>query len=261
MQSKIQICGRFSYEKPVMKSAIAMNLLLRRLLLSVSLIFCAVAYAEVKVFPLHSTNTQEVLETLRAALGNRAQVDIIQQQLVVVGDAKTLSEAGSLLRKIDRLPANLRLTLTENPPTESQDPETGMLVYTTDKNSQVVDTLEGALLSADYTKFHQTVGTDGWVFNVDNQPVAVQQLELRVRVIPPNTAEIVMTFTRYENQQRRVLGRMVAGAMGTWIPLLPQRLEASSNTDAVEYSSGNKPGEQLYLKVEKVFAPTKVGGK
>lgn len=244
-----------------MKSVIAVNALLRRLLLCFSLIFCAIASAEVKVFPLHSTDTQEVLDTLRAALGDRAQVDIIQQQLVVVGDAKTLSEAGNLLRKIDRLPANLRLTLTENPPTESQDPETGMLVYTTDKNSQVIDTLEGALLSADYTKFHQTVGTDGWMFNVDNQPVAIRQIELRVRVIPPNTAEIVMSFTRYENQQRRVLGRIVAGKMGTWIPLLPQRAEESSSSNVVAYSSGNKPGEQLYLKVEKVFAPTKVGGK
>ncbi|MET0379545.1 MAG: hypothetical protein ABW049_11195 [Spongiibacteraceae bacterium] len=244
-----------------MKNTTAMNVLLRPLLLCFALIFCTVAVGEVKVFPLHSTNTQEIVETLRAALGNRAQVDIIQQQLVVVADPKTLSEATNLLRKIDRLPANLRLTLTENPPTESQDPETGMLVYTTDKNSQVVDTVEGALLSADYTKFHQTVSTDGWMFNVDNQPVAVQQLELRVRVIPPNTAEIVMSFTRYENQQRRVLGRIVAGKMGTWIPLLTQRAEPATSADVVQYTSGNKPGEQLYLKVEKVFAPTKIRDK
>lgn len=244
-----------------MNNATATTALLRLLLLCFALVVSAAVRAEVKVFPLHNTNTQEILETMRAALGERAQVDIIQQQLVVVADPKTLGEAAALLRKIDRLPANLRLTLTENPPTESQDPATGMLVYTTDKNSQVVDTVEGALLSADYTKFHQTVGTGGWIFTVDNQPTAVQQLELRVRVIPPNAAEIVMSFTRYENQQRRVLGRIVAGKMGTWIPLLPQRAEESSGANVVTYSSGNKPGEQLYLKVEKVFAPTKVGGK
>jgi hypothetical protein len=231
------------------------------LLMSLSLA-CGSVLAEVEVFPLRGSNPQQTLETVRAALGDRAQVDMVQQRLVVVGDQKALSDAASLLRKIDRLPANLRLTITEIPPSESHDPNTGMLVYTTDKNSQVIDTVEGAQISVSYEKFHQTVATDGWMFTVNNEPTAVQQLEMRARVVAAHTVEIVMSFTRYENQQRKVYGRVVAGEMGKWIPLLPQRGNDAEPNDAeannvVSYSSGAKPGEQLYLKVEKVLIPTK----
>lgn len=231
---------------------------LMRALLVVLCLCSSVTVADVEVFPLRAITPDEAVESLRAVLGDRATVDVVQQKLVVVGDARALQDAATLLRKIDRLPANLRLTLTENPPTESQDPQTGMLVYTTDKNSQVVDTLEGALLTIDHTKFHQTLTSDGWLFSVDNQPVAVQQLQMRVRVVGARTAEVMMTFVRYENQQRRVYGRVVLGDMGTWIALLPQRPQPDAGVSTTTYSSGEKPGEQLYLKIEKVLVPTKM---
>jgi hypothetical protein len=247
-----------------MKNA-TIKIALRTLLFYLACI-CISAFAEVEVFPLRGPDPQQTLETVRAALGDRAQVDMVQQRLVVVGDQKALADAASLLRKIDRLPANLRLTITEIPPSESHDPNTGLLVYTTDKNSQVIDTVEGALISTSYEKFHQTVSygasTDGWMMSVNNELVAVQQLEIRARLIAARTVEIVMSFTRYENQQRKVYGRIVAGEMGTWIPLLPQRAgevaNSERNADVVTYSSGAKAGEQLYLKVEKVFAPKKI---
>jgi len=218
-------------------------------------LFAGTASADVEVFPIRSINPQQVLETVRTELGDRAQVDLVQQKLVVVGDAKALSDTTMLLRKIDRLPANLRLTLTEIPANTTQDGNT--TTYSADKNSQIMDTVEGAQLSLDYTKFHQQVETNGWMFSINDVPVAVRQLELRVTLLNAHTAQIVMTYVRYENQERKVFGRIVAGELGSWIPLLPESATPTNNEKVTEYTSGQKPGEQLYVKVEKVLVPTK----
>lgn len=227
----------------------------RSLLLCLCLGLSLAAEADTQVFTLRGPNPEDVLETMRTALGDRAQVNMVQQKLVVVGDAKSIEEAAKLLRQIDRLPANLRLTLTETPPAATEDPDSGTRVYTSAQNSQTMETLEGALLSLDYTKFHQQVDTNGWLFTVHDAPVAVRQLEVRVRLVGPHTAQIMMTFTRHENQERRVYGRTAVGELGAWIPLLPQSTVTIADANAKEYSSGTKPGEQLYLKVEKVFLP------
>jgi hypothetical protein len=218
-------------------------------------LFAGTASADVEVFPIRSINPQQVLETVRTELGDRAQVDLVQQKLVVVGDAKALSDTTMLLRKIDRLPANLRLTLTEIPANTTQDGNT--TTYSADKNSQIMDTVEGAQLSLDYTKFHQQVETNGWMFSINDVPVAVRQLELRVTLLNAHAAQIVMTYARYENQERKVFGRIVAGELGSWIPLLPELTPPTNNEKITEYTSGQKPGEQLYVKVEKVLVPTK----
>src|SRR5690606_33134350 len=169
----------------------------------------------------------------------------------------TLRQAADILRKVDRLPSTLRLTLTENPPSENVDPDTGMLTYTTDRNSQVVDTIEGALLTIDYAKFHQSANSDGWTFMVNDEPTAIRELSMRVKLAAPRTVEIVMTFTRYENQERRVFGRIVAGELGTWIALLPQPQTPATDANTNVYSTGPKAGSQLFLKVEKVLVPTR----
>src|SRR5690606_16178518 len=83
----------------------------RGALLGLSLLLGGAVLAEVQVFPLRGPNPEQVQETLRSVLGDRAQVDIIQQKLVVVGDPATLREAADVLRKVDKLPASLRLTL------------------------------------------------------------------------------------------------------------------------------------------------------
>jgi len=225
------------------------------LALCFAILFAGTASADVEVFPVRSINPQQILETVRAELGDRAQVDLVQQKLVVVGDAKALSDTTMLLRKIDRLPANLRLTLTEIPANATQDGNT--TTYSADKNSQIMDTVEGAQLSLDYTKFHQEVETNGWMFSINEVPVAVRQLELRVTLLNAHTAQIVMTYVRYENQERKVFGRIVAGELGSWIPLLPESVAPTNNEKVTEYTSGQKPGEQLYVKVEKVLVPTK----
>lgn len=234
--------------------------LFRPLYLILSLAFAGLlagtASADVEIFPVRSINPQQVLETVRTELGDRAQVDLVQQKLVVVGDAKALSDTTMLLRKIDRLPANLRLTLTEIPTNTTEDGNTST-TYGADKNSQIMDTVEGAQLSLDYSKFHQQVETNGWMFSVNDVPVAVRQLELRVTLLNAHTAQIVMTYVRYENQERKVFGRIVAGELGSWIPLLPELTPPTNNEKVTEYTSGQKPGEQLYVKVEKVLVPTK----
>ena len=211
--------------------------------------------ADAQVFALQSANPEQVLETLRTALGNRARVDLVQQKLVVVGDSETLAEAKSLLAQIDRLPANLRLTLTENPPSRSEDEE-GVIRYSVDKNSQSLETVEGAQVSLDYSKFHQQPQSDGWLFTINETPVAVRQMEMSVRLIAKRTARITMAYTRYENQERKVYGRIVTGELGHWIPLLPQLLPQGSvsiESEGTTYTSGNKPGEQLYLRIDRVF--------
>src|SRR5690606_21516114 len=188
----------------------------------------------------------QVLEIMRSALGDRAQVEIVQQKLVIIGDEKTLAEAKKLLPQIDRLPTNLRLTLTENPPTEAVDPGSGVITYNVDKNTQTLETVEGAQVSLDFTKFHQQAETNGWLFSVNEQPVAVQSLEMNVRLIGARTVKVMMSFARYENQQRRVYGRVVTGELGTWIALLPQSSvtisEGDGTGESFRYRSGNKPG-------------------
>ena len=234
-----------------------MNNFIRTLLLCVSLATLQTAWAGAEVFPLRSSNPEQVLEIMRTALGDRAQVEIVQQKLVIIGDEKTLAEAKKLLPQIDRLPTNLRLTLTENPPTEAIDSKSGVITYSVDKNTQSLETVEGAQVSLEFTKFHQQVEASGWLFTVDEQPVAVQSLEMNVRLIGARTVKVMMSFARYENQQRRVYGRVVTGELGTWIALLPQSSvtisEGDGTGESFRYRSGNKPGEQLYLMVEKIF--------
>ncbi len=240
-----------------------MNKLIRALLLCIGLATLQTAWAGAEVFALRSSNPEQVLEIMRSALGDRAQVEIVQQKLVIIGDEKTLAEAKKLLPQIDRLPTNLRLTLTENPPTEAVDPDSGVITYSVDKNTQTLETVEGAQVSLDFTKFHQQAETNGWLFTVDEQPVAVQSLEMNVRLIGARTVKVMMSFARYENQQRRVYGRVVTGELGTWIALLPQSSVTISegNGESVEYKSGNKPGEQLYLMIEKIFPPRPIKGR
>src|SRR5690606_19123925 len=111
------------------------------LLLCIGLATLQTAWAGAEVFALRSSNPEQVLEIMRSALGDRAQVEIVQQKLVIIGDEKTLAEAKKLLPQIDRLPTNLRLTLTENPPTEAVDPGSGVITYNVDKNTQTLETV------------------------------------------------------------------------------------------------------------------------
>jgi hypothetical protein len=238
---------------------LAMLFHLRAVLFFLCLAIASPAWPGAEVFQIQSSYPEEVAETLRAALGERAQVSVVQQKLVVVGDDKTVAEARALLRQIDRLPANLRLTLTETPPREGIDADSGVITYQVDKSTQVLETVEGARVSLEFTKFHQQPVTDGWMFAVNEQPVAVQQLEMNVRLIGVRTLKVMLSFVRHENQQRKVYGRIVTGELGEWIPLLTESSVSISEGDGVEYRSGAKPGEQLYLRVEKVFAPRKIG--
>lgn len=237
----------------------AMNNIIRSVSMCLILVFSPWLQADVEVFKLRGGNPQHVLETVRSSMGDRVNADIVQSQLVVVGDAKAISDVTMLLSKIDRLPLNLRLTLSEIRPPQNQN--TGDTFFSTAPSPLVVDTLEGTQVSLDYEKLHQQVKADGWIFTVNDEPVAVKQLVLRVSLVNRHTAEISESFTRYENNERKVFGRIVLGEMGTWIPLLPEQGSVSisepNKESTTEYSSSPKPGEQLYLKVEKVLVPTK----
>jgi hypothetical protein len=235
-----------------------MSVNFRAVLLCLCFAIASPAWAGAEVFPVQSSYPEEVAEALHAALGERAQVSVVQQKLVVVGDDKTIAEARALLRQIDRLPANLRLTLSERPPQENIDADSGVITYQVDKGTQMLETVEGARVSLEFSKFHQQPVADGWMLAINEQPVAVQQLEMNVRLIGARTLKVMLSFVRHENQQRKVYGRIVTGELGEWIPLLPQSSVSISEGDGVEYSSGAKPGEQLYLYVEKVFAPKKI---
>lgn len=240
-----------------------MTKIIRSLWIYLALAYSPWLWADAQVFELRGGNPQQVLETVRNVMGGRVNADVMQSKLVVVGDAKAISDVTMLLQKIDRLPMNLRLTLSENPPVKNQKTDATFSANTFSANTSsplIVDTLEGAQTTIDYEKLHQQVTTDGWMFTVNEQPIAVKELVLRVRLVGPHTAEISESFTRYEGQERKVFGRIVLGEMGTWIPLLPEQGSVSiseSGKEAIEYKSAPKPGEQLYLKVEKVLVPTR----
>ena len=239
-----------------------------------------VAAAEVRVFNLSNPDTEGVLHVLQTTYGDKVRVDLIQQRLVVVGSAKQLDEIGALLAKIDRPPSPLHLTLREQPPPTSE--QGGVIVYSSGDDGYTVDTVEGALVALEYQQVVQqpTLGgivpqagatqpaniaqsttnsatqnsttqnyNGNWLVQIDDKLEQISSLTLQIQLQNSRTAQILVSFSREENQQRRVFGTTLIGEVGAWIPLLPQSTAQLEGRGVI--SSGPKRGEQLYLRIEK----------
>jgi hypothetical protein len=219
-----------------------------RIVLTVWLCVASIAaLAEARVFNLSNPNPEAVLQVLQTTYGDKVRVDLIQQRLVVVGSSKQLDEITALLAKIDRPPTALRLTLREQPPANTE--QAGVVVYSSGDDGYTIDTVENALVAIDHQQIVQQPVSDGWLVTIDNKPQTISSLTLQVQLQNSRSAQILVSFSREENQQRRVFGNTLTGDVGAWIPLLPQSTAQLEGPGVI--SSGPKRGQQLYLRIEK----------
>lgn len=201
-------------------------------------------FADSRVFTLVNPNPEEVLQSLQKTYGDKIQADIVQGRLLVVGTTQQLDEIATLLVKLDPAPRPIRLTLSEQPPTDSS---SNTVTYSTNKKDYTIDTVEGAFVTIDYQKLTQQPTSNGWWISIDNKPTQFSSLLLRVQIEGGRRAVVLVNYSKEENQQRRVFGNTVVGELGTWIPLLPRPTTPVDGT----ITSGRKAGEQLYLRVDK----------
>lgn len=229
------------------------------------------ARADSYVFNLYSPDAQQVLDALHAKYGDKLQAELVQGKLVVVGSKQQLNEVNSLLKQIDPAPARLRLQLREQPPNSER---SSVITYSSDTSGYTVDTVEGALVSIDHSVFsQQVVGAGGdisgisngnrssnsntgsggsWWVVINNTPTEIRSLTLQIRLQNNRSVTVLVSYAREENQERRVYGNTVGGDLGSWIPLLPQSTPSEDGT----ISSGPKPGNQLYLRIDKRLTKT-----
>ncbi len=225
---------------------------MHRYLLALLILFSAAAmpaHGDSQVFELRAAKPEEVIATIRGLYGDQLRVELFRQRLVVVGNAKQLAEVAQLLEQIDRLPAPLRLTLSENPPV---DEVAGFAVHST-APQVTIETFEGAHVDIEKSRFGERAATAGWWISIEEVAVAVDHLALRIDADGRGGLIATYNFVRHENGERRILGNRVMGREGVWIPLLP-RVEPPASTEGSKvYSSVQAgPRAQLYLKVERL---------
>lgn len=214
--------------------------------------FCSSgAYAESQVFELRAAKPTEVLATVRSLYGDQLRAELINQRLVVVGSKQQLGEVEQLIEQLDRLPAPLRLTLSETPPV---DEIAGFTVHST-ATMQQIDTVEGANVAVESSRFGERANAAGWWVAIEEVPVQIDSLMLRVDPDGRGGLQVTYSFMRHENGERRVFGNRVRGTEGVWIPLLPRVESATPEPGSKVYSTAQRgPRAQLYLRVEKLDA-------
>lgn len=213
------------------------------LLTSILACFNSTCFADSRVFTLVNPRPEEVLQSLQKTYGDKVHADIVQGRLLVVGTTQQLDEIAALLVKLDPAPRALRLTLSEQPPTDSN---SNTITYSTKKSDYTIDTVEGAFVTVDHQKISRQPATNGWWVNINNEPTHIDTLTLRINIEGGRRALVAVSYTKQENQERRVFGNTVIGDLGVWIPLLPRPSTPADGT----ISSGPKAGEQLYLLVD-----------
>jgi hypothetical protein len=230
-----------------------MNSWLRRVLLVWLCLYGVTAAAEVRVFTLVTPHPEQLVDGLRSLYGDKIQVDLVQQRLVVIGTSKQLDEIDSMLAQLDRAPAPLRLIVRERPPPTASEGGT----FSTDRDAFTLDTVEGALVTLQYDQVVQqpTVSRfgHGWVVRIENEPTPVSALMLQIQLQGKRSLQVLVSYSKEQNQRRQVFGNTALGELDTWIPLLPQ--SGAENSDDGTISSGPKPGSQLYLRVERMRPP------
>ncbi|MDB6062282.1 MAG: hypothetical protein JWM78_2385 [Verrucomicrobiaceae bacterium] len=228
------------------------------------------AIADVHVFNLNTPNTQEVVDTIHESYGDKLHAELVQEKLVVVGSKQQLNEVSNLLARIDPMPARLRLQLREQPPA---DEKSNVITYSSNSSgAYTIDSVEGAFVSIDYSQVAQQVSgagvnnnindannnnsgggantQNGWWVEINNTPVEIRSLTLQIRLQNNRSAMVTVSYTREENQERRVYGNTLVGELGSWVALLPQPVTAEGGS----ISSGAKAGSQIYLRIDKQLA-------
>lgn len=201
-------------------------------------------FADSRVFTLVNPHPEEIVASLQKTYGDKIHADIVQGRLLVVGTTQQLDEVAALLVKLDPAPRALRLTFSAQPPSDTDSHTT---TYSTNKGDYTIDTVEGAFVTVDYEKVAQQPTSNGWLISIDNKPIKIDTLSLRISTEGGRRAIVVVSYTKQENQERRIFGNTAVGDIGAWIPLLPRPATPNDGT----ITSGAKTGEQLYLRVDK----------
>jgi hypothetical protein len=213
--------------------------------LALLLVFASLAArADARVFELVTPQPEQLLASLRSLYGDSIRADLIQQRLVVVGSQQQLDDIDKLLRQLDRAPAAQQLTLSRQAPASA---DSGSVTYSTAAHSYRIDTVEGAPVTLEYSKIAQQPAGNGWWVSIANVPTAVQNIVLQVHLQGARGVLVTTSFTREENQRRRVYTATREGALDSWLPLLPAPAAAGKDT----LSTPAKAGSQLYLRVTK----------
>jgi hypothetical protein len=218
------------------------------LLPALLLLLAVTASAASRVFSPVAVDAREVAETVRALYGDQVRAEVINQRLVVLADAKQMAEIAELIAELERAPAPLRLTLSEAPPVD----EISGTVYRSGGTEYRIDTVEGALVELEASRLGERAATDGWTAMVEEVPVRIDALVLNLRL---HRDQVLATysFTRKEQDERRVYGNRRVGALGQWMPLLP-RIDITHDDSRNRYSTDQLAGRraQLYIKVERI---------
>lgn len=206
-------------------------------------LFAAAAVAESQVFSPIGTPPEEVAATVRALYGEQVRVEVVNQRLVVIGSAKQLAEIGELVTELERVPAPLRLSLSETPPLE----DGSATVYRSGVQEYRIDTVEGALVELEASRLGERAAADGWSVMVEEVPVRIDALVLNLQ-LQGDEVLVTYSFTRRHEDERRVYGNRQLGTLGRWMALLPQIEGRAPNTYST--TAAGRRG-QLYLKVER----------
>ncbi len=214
------------------------------------LVLCATpARADSQVFELKIADPNTVLTTIRNLYGDEVRAELIRQRLVVVGSARQIDEITRLIEQVDQPPVALRLSLSETPPAEAA---AGSIVRTT-ATVQQLETTEGANIAIDRRRFGERAAAAGWWVEIEQVPVQIDSLMLRVDRDGRGGLLVTYSFTRHEDGQRLVYGNRVRGSEGSWMPLLPRPETAPATTNGKVYSTAQAGQQaQLYLKVDRL---------
>lgn len=232
-----------------------MKYLLRHILAAWLTLCCLNAAADARVYSLVTPQPEQIVEALRSLYGDKIRADLVQQRLVVMGSAEQLREIDTLLAQLDRPPAALRFTLREQPPAAATD---NAVTYSSgDRGGLSIDTVESAPVVLEYSQISQRPVGHGWRVSIDDVPTEVTSIMLQAKLQRNNTVQVLLSFSREENQRRRVIGKTTIGELGDWLAILPEP-ETSVTVSAADergdkvFSSGPKRGSQLYLRVERI---------
>lgn len=218
---------------------------LRSALLALLCLVALSAAADVRVFEVNTPEPQQLLSHLQALYGDRIHAELVRERLVVSANKQELDEIERLLQRVDRAPSPLRLTLSEELPIESS---SGTINYHTAGRTFQVDTVEGAQVALEYDKIVQQPRSNGWWVSVEDKPVRVKSMLLQVQLQGQRAVLVRISYSRQQNQRRRVYTNTLSGDLNTWLPLLPRPAPVAPGT----ITTPPKAGSQLYLRVEKL---------
>lgn len=218
--------------------------LLLALLPALALWLTPAAHAASRVYELRYAIPDEVAAAVQAVHGAEVRTEVVRQRLLVVGPEHRLRAIDTLLAELDQAPLPLHLTLTLQQPAAP-----GGRTFSAGASEAVeLATVEGAFVTLERSRFGQQAGSAGWLIEIDEVPVAIEAVTLQLRRHGDDRVDVVVSYTHYENGQRRVLGNTVPARLGEWVSLLPTTAQAQP-VAGNHYATAPLRADQLWLRI------------